>query len=35
VGELAADGITGLFGMVGGRGALEAMAEALPELRKI
>jgi alkanesulfonate monooxygenase SsuD/methylene tetrahydromethanopterin reductase-like flavin-dependent oxidoreductase (luciferase family) len=35
VGELADAGITGLFGMPGVRGALEGMAEALPELRKV
>lgn len=34
VGQLAADGITGLFGMVPDRAAMEAVAEALPELRK-
>jgi alkanesulfonate monooxygenase SsuD/methylene tetrahydromethanopterin reductase-like flavin-dependent oxidoreductase (luciferase family) len=34
VGELAAAGVTGLFGMVAGRAALETMAEALPELRQ-
>lgn len=32
VGELAEAGVSGLFGMVAGRGAFEAMAEALPEL---
>lgn len=35
VGQLAEDGISGLFGMVPGRAALEALAQALPELRKI
>jgi alkanesulfonate monooxygenase SsuD/methylene tetrahydromethanopterin reductase-like flavin-dependent oxidoreductase (luciferase family) len=35
VGELAEAGITGLFGMPGVRGALEGIAEALPDLRKV
>ena len=33
VGQLAAQGITGLYGMVADRAAMEVMAEALPELR--
>ena len=35
VGELSDAGITGLFGMAAGRTALERMAEALPDLRKL
>ena len=35
VGELSELGVTGLFGMPAGRRALAAMAEALPELRKV
>lgn len=35
VGELAGARITGLFGMPGVRGALERMAEALPDLHKV
>ena len=35
VGELADLGVSGLFGMLAARGALDAMAEALPELRKV
>ena len=34
VGQLAEAGISGLFGMVADRSAMEAMAEALPELRR-
>ena len=35
VGELSDAGITGLFGMAAGRTALERMAEALPDLKKL
>lgn len=35
VGELSDAGITGLFGMVGGRAALDTMAEVLPQLRQL
>jgi alkanesulfonate monooxygenase SsuD/methylene tetrahydromethanopterin reductase-like flavin-dependent oxidoreductase (luciferase family) len=35
VGELGEAGITGLFGMPAGRGALEKIGEALPELKKL
>jgi alkanesulfonate monooxygenase SsuD/methylene tetrahydromethanopterin reductase-like flavin-dependent oxidoreductase (luciferase family) len=35
VGELSNAGLTGLFGMPAGRGALERVAEILPELQKL
>jgi alkanesulfonate monooxygenase SsuD/methylene tetrahydromethanopterin reductase-like flavin-dependent oxidoreductase (luciferase family) len=35
VGELTEAGVSGLFGMLGGKGSLETMAETLPELRKV
>ena len=35
VGELSENGLTGLFGMPAGRGAIEKLAEVLPDLQKL